>query len=292
MSLKIQLIGYDSGWGSRDAGCEAGPQALDLPALARELSAALGCDVACASALGLAALGDRAAMTNKVQTLPHVVESRRRLMRAVDTAIEGGFIPVVIGGDHSSAAGTWAAAARARDCVLDFDLYWIDAHMDSHTPATAHEGKWGGWWHGMPVACLIGEGPEGLSDGPVLSPDGVHMIGIRSYEPGEAKFLERYGIIPVMAAEVAQNGLPTIGPEGFFGISIDLDSFDPAFAPGVGSPEPDGLDPDVLCAAISGLGRQDGFIGLEIVEYNPANDTQDRRTAALVPKILRAVFGG
>jgi arginase family enzyme len=77
-----------------------------------------------------------------------------------------------------------------------------------------------------------------------------------------------------------------------FGISIDLDSIDPRDAPGVSLPVPDGLRANELLTALKILQRQENFkrlIGLEIAEFHPASD-MNQRTEQLIQDIIRAVM--
>ena len=71
---------------------------------------------------------------------------------------------MLIGGDHSAAAGYWSGIAQAHQPRGDIGLVWIDAHMDSHTPFTSPNG----YVHGMPLAALLGHGDPGLTG--LLSP--------------------------------------------------------------------------------------------------------------------------
>ena len=57
--------------------------------------------------------------------------------------------PVVLGGDHSCAMGTWKAVLKHKPS--GFGMLWIDAHLDSHTPKTSDSGA----LHGMPLAYLL-----------------------------------------------------------------------------------------------------------------------------------------
>lgn len=297
MTMKVSLIGYDSGWGCLDYGCSDGPDAIGFDVLCSMLGE-LGVEARSQGILNLKRLGNRADFHDKAATLSYVIESRARLMAAVNTAIQDGFIPLVIGGDHFSAAGTWAAVTQAKGCARNFHLFWVDAHLDAHTMKTAHEGKWGGWWHGMPVACLMGEGEKGLSDGPVLSPEHFHIMGVRSYEPGERAFLESRDVDIHYIEKVRDKGFASVWNAAFgkarrdglcFGLSLDLDAFDPAYAPGVGSGEENGLRPDDVLPSLKGLAYQPGFLGAEIVELNPHNDV-DGKTAALARDVVMALF--
>lgn len=296
---KIKIIGYDSGWGCLNPGCADGPEALDINLLADRLRKA-GVHVTDTEMLDLKKLGDRAAATEKTQTFPQVVDSLQRLYASVLTAQEQEILPLVIGGDHTSAMATWAAAAQDRADA--FGLIWIDAHMDAHTPETAHQGKWGGWWHGMPLATLTGDGPSeftALGAGArKIDPAHICLIGVRSFEPGEKDYVTRHGITVFDLEQVQEQGfaklyakaleIATNGTRGF-GLSIDLDAFDPAFAPGVGTREENGLNPRDVLPIIQGTAAHPLFSGLEIVEYNPHNDIENR-TAKLAQDIAISVF--
>src|SRR5579862_3192958 len=65
---------------------------------------------------------------------------------------------ITLGGDHSCAIGTWSGAKQALQEQGPLGFIWIDAHMDSHTPQTTHTGN----IHGMPLACLLGQGEPTL----------------------------------------------------------------------------------------------------------------------------------
>ena len=72
-------------------------------------------------------------------------------------------------------------------------LIWVDAHMDAHTPETTESGK----LHGMPLACVLGYGDAsltGVAGGARLDPRHVALVGIRSFEKGEAALLRRLGV--------------------------------------------------------------------------------------------------
>ncbi len=180
----------------------------------------------------------------------------------------------------------------------DIGLIWIDAHMDSHTPSTSSSQN----IHGMPVAHLLGEGVQRLcqllDDHPKIKPENIYIIGIRSYEPGEAAFLKRLGVTVVYMDEIKQRGLDIILQEACqhvslttcgMGISIDLDAVDPNDAPGVGCPEPDGIQGAALISALQSMQIKRPLLGLEITEYNPVRD-QNGKTAKLLVDLIKAVF--
>ena len=196
------------------------------------------------------------------------------------------------------AMGTWSGVARARRSDGALGLIWIDAHLDAHTPATTPSGN----RHGMPIAYLLGCGDDALrhlaGSRPALRPQNVCIVGVRSCERQEAALLRRLGVRVIGDDEIARIGVEaalrsameivrrgTIG----FGVSLDLDVIDPVDAPGVGTPVAGGIPARALSVALEGIGRQPGFVGLELVEYNPDRD-RDGRTARIAVDLARGVF--
>jgi arginase len=202
----------------------------------------------------------------------------------------------VVGGDHSCAIGTWRGMAGALAAPLG--LVWIDAHMDAHTPATSPSGQ----WHGMPVATLLGEGEPRLlaPDGAVIAPQNLCLIGVRSYEPAEDELLQRLGVKVFGMADVRSMGFEQVLAEAVaivtrnttaYGISIDLDGIDPIDAPAVGSPVVGGIAAADLIAGLRGLCDDDRLRLVEVAEFNPVLDVE-QRTLQLLLHILTVVSGG
>ncbi len=274
----IQIIGVASGWGAQDHGCVDGPDALrDLGLLQRLQTKGLNAEWKDMLRPG--------ATTDAAQTVSALCT---RLSQNVYEAIVSGEMPLVIGGDHSNAIGTWSGVHRAIGNA-PFGLIWIDAHMDSHTPQTSPSGA----LHGMPLACLLGFGLPALtgigSRPPQLLPQHLCLIGVRSFEPAEAALLERLNVRVFTMAEIRQRGMDTVIAEALdivqqgtagFGISIDLDALDPREEPGVGSPVADGLFGSELLSSLKPLQQHPNLLGLELMEYNPHRD-HDQVTAKM-----------
>ncbi|WP_201519754.1 arginase family protein, partial [Klebsiella pneumoniae] len=138
------------GCGAQDDGCKDGPRALlEAGALGRlqtrDTHAALVHDIELAMSAG----HSRSA---RLAALPGVAGFSRALGDATAHSVHQGHVPVVIGGDHSCAIGTWSGVANALRPRGPLGLIWIDAHLDSHTPQTSDSGA----IHGMPLAALLG----------------------------------------------------------------------------------------------------------------------------------------
>ncbi len=225
-----------------------------------------------------------------------ITSNSRRLMFQTRRLRRGGILPVIIGGDHSCAIGSWSGIASAQRRPLG--LLWIDAHMDSHTPETSETQR----VHGMPLAVLLGEGQSSLIGlgglSPVIAARYCCIIGVRSYESGEPERLARLGVRFYTMAEVRQRGLATVLAEawrrvasapGGFGVSLDLDVLEPMLAPGVSVPENRGLRPVQLMRYLRQQPGKQRLRGLEVVELNPARDPQGQ-TRRLLPKLLSSLL--
>ncbi|MGE5492896.1 MAG: ornithine--oxo-acid transaminase [Actinomycetota bacterium] len=211
---------------------------------------------------------------------------------AGEDVVSSGAKPIFVGGDHSQAAGAWRGVGRALGTAPG--LIWIDAHLDSHTPATSQSGN----LHGMPLAALLGYGDRAMTDipGPTLDPRRVAVVGGHSFEPAEVRFLDQLGVQIFGIDEIRQRGLAPVFADaleianrdgGDFGISFDLDAIDPLEAPGVSTPVAGGIPAEPLRRALHGCLRDRACVGLEVVEYNPDYDPHGR-TARLVIDLLES----
>jgi arginase len=234
-----------------------------------------------------------------------VVEGSGRRLKAVTAVCQNvyeltrkficdGDFTIFLGGDHSISIGTVAAAAHDES----LGLIWIDAHGDFNTPETSPSGN----IHGMPVAALIGDGPESLVNlgypGAKLHPTRIVMIGIRDLDPEEKQRLKRSGIqvftMPHLdelgIAAVARQALDRLRHVSRIHVSLDMDSLDPDEAPGVGTPVRGGLSYREAHLLMEILGDSGRVHSLDIVEVNPILDSQNR-TAELAVELAASILG-
>ncbi len=284
---RVRIIGAASGLGAQDQACADGPVAFHRSQAWHELAHHPRVDW---GRTLFAPAADGGGATGRIAGLC------RHLADEVGHALRGGEFPVIIGGDHSVAIGTWSGVARVAGEPVG--LLWIDAHLDSHTPETSYSGA----IHGMPLACLLGRGDKRLLNiglaGVQVSAGHTAVLGARSYEPEELDFLKASGVRIIDSVELAQRGfadclhealgIVTGAPAGF-GVTLDLDAIDPLLAPGVGSPEPEGLNARDVLEAVSGIAGLPGFRALEIVEYNPDRDRLGI-TASLISDLVGRVL--
>jgi arginase len=295
----VSLIGAASGWGAGFRETESGPPVLRELGLAERLRHA-GIDASWQAMIEPDRRW-RSAPEQPFHEIYRLVASHNAaLAAATAAALAHGDLPVVLGGDHSIAMGTWggiAGALRQRDGpAAALGLIWFDAHLDSHTADTTPSMN----PHGMSGAVLLGHGePEFLAiGGKAVLPRNLCFIGARSYEADELTLLNRLGVRIFFMEEVRRRGLAavmaeavaiaTLGTAGF-GVTIDLDGFEPADAPGIGLKTANGLRRDEMLLALAGLRRQPNLVGVEIVEYIPELD-EDWRTAHLVIDLLLALL--
>ena len=224
--------------------------------------------------------------------LDRIVSFNKKLAALVSLTIDSGRFPVVIGGDHSIAVGTWSGVKQSLGSP--FSLIWIDAHLDGHTLESTPSGA----IHGMPLAGLLGEGDPGmaklLGSEPVLQPENLFLIGVRSYEPEEEALFKRLGVKVYWIDEVKRRGLESVVREVMsliktpdIGVSIDLDVIDPSEAPGVGSPEPNGLSSVELLSVLKVF--RERLCAFELVEYNPQLDFE-QKTREIAYQILEEIL--
>ena len=292
MTRDIALIGAASGLGAGVRETAEGPAALEQFGLARRL-AERGLDAYWHAMLEFPRADD-AECSHGPAYFAAVARRAAQLADVVAAALAGKCLPVVLGGDHSLAMGTWAGASRALGSA-PLGLVWFDAHLDAHTPETTPSMN----AHGMPVAALLGHGQalfRALAGGAVAN-DRLCLVGIRAYQPEEMAFLRALGVRMILMPEVRERGVEAVLDEAFaiaakgggaYGLSIDLDGFDLADAPGVGLREPGGMGAGAVCAALA-RALPPGLCALEIVEYVPRLDP-DRETARLVVELLAALL--
>lgn len=285
MAKKISLVPFVCGAGASTPGCEQGPVDLKRSGFAAFLQRR-GLDVvwhgdpeALYAASGGAAHNMNLPGRGTAERRQIVLQHCTRLRDGVEAVLESGRFPVTIGGDHAMAMGSIAALARVRKAHGKIGVLWIDAHADIHTPETSASQA----LHGMPAAALLGWGDKdfaGLSGKqPSLKPEHIAYMGLRDVEPAEKEALEKHRIFYRTMTDIRKEGLEnafaaamkriTKGTECLF-LTLDLDAFDPAAAPSVGTPVPGGFTREELLPVLKNLAAKHDFAGIEITEYNPS----------------------
>lgn len=287
----IGLIGAPADAGAGVRGASLGPEALRVAGLLQALRR---------RGLHVEDRGDLAGPVNPLHPanggcrhLQEVHAWTRQVADAVQASLCWGQVPVLLGGDHSLAIGSIAAVARhCAERAMRLQVVWLDAHADCNTPATSPTGN----LHGMPLACLLGQGPAVLTAAaPVLRPDQVCLLGLRSTDPGEEVFLQSTPIQTVRLTRDQHGGsrvlaalaqwLVDTGANTHVHLSLDLDVLDPLLAPGVSTPVPGGLDAAQAVACMRLLGQCGRVGSVDLVELNPSRDVR-QQTARLAVALL------
>lgn len=295
---RVALIGapLDAGAGRR--GAVMGPAALRVAGIAEAL-AGLGHfvedrgDVRPAAPVALAPAG-------AARNIAEIAGWIRAIEAAADDAFRDGVMPVLLGGDHSVAMGSVAAAAReARRRGRDLFVLWLDAHADFNTPETSPSGN----VHGMALAALCGEpGLDGLvaEAGRVrVDPRRVHLLGIRQLDRGERRLLAERGVDVVDMARIDAEGVAAPlarvieaveRADGVLHVSLDVDFLDPSLAPGVGTAVPGGATYREAHLVMERLAESGRVGSLDVVELNPFLDERGR-SAELLVDLVGSLFG-
>jgi len=291
---KVALIGAASGWGAGFRETEEGPRGLREFGLVERLSER-GIGARWAAMVETEKRWREHPNLGAAERFALVAGHNAALADAVAVSAGAAELPVVLGGDHAIAIGTWGGVAR-RMGGAPFGLIWMDAHLDAHTVATTPSQN----AHGMSAAVLLGKGmPEFLAiAGGVIRPEHLCYVGVRSYEVGEWALLRRLGVKIFYMEEVRERGLAAVMTDAMkvagtntagFGVTIDLDGFDPEDVPGVGLKVPGGIRGAETARVLRGIGHHPRLRALEIVEYSPALD-REQRTATLVLDLLASML--
>jgi len=294
----IALLGVPMDFGGNRRGVDMGPSALRIAGLAERIRA-LGLAVEDRGNVAVEDRGESAPVDPSARYLDAIVSTCERLAEEVRTMLASGRFPLVMGGDHSIAAGTVAGvAAHHRGRGERIGLIWFDAHADMNTPRTSESGN----VHGMPLAAIIGDGPPGLTglagDAPMVLPRNVALVGIRSVDRIEAETVRQSGVRCFTMKEIDQRGIRAVmedalrhvneGTAGFH-LSFDVDGMDPGVCPGVGTPVPGGMsyrEAHTVCEMVAESGR---LVSLEFTEINPILDERNRTAVAAVEFALSAL---
>lgn len=296
---KVAIIGAPMDLGAGRRGVDMGPSAVRVASLHGRL-ATLGYEVADLGNIEVQQPESILVKPSAARYLPEIAKSCGRLARIVEKSLGEGSFPLVLGGDHSIAAGTIAGVARHyRRKKKKIGVIWIDAHADMNTPATSPSGN----VHGMPLAATVGMGPRELTHiggfAPKVDPKNVVLIGIRDVDDQESENVRASGVHAYTMRDVDEMGLQNVlkqaiqyAGEGTHGIhlSLDMDSVDPDDAPGVGTPVRGGLTYREAHLAMEILNDYGRLLSMEVVEVNPILDTANR-TALLAVELIASAMG-
>jgi arginase len=297
MIRHVSLIGAPSDVGAGTRGASMGPEALRVAEIGAMLESQ-GLDVCDRGDLHGPANPSR----GPVDGYRHLAEVTRwnlAVHDAVASELAQARMPILLGGDHCLSIGSISAVARhCRQQGRKLRVLWLDAHADFNTHILTPSGN----LHGMPVACLCGHGPPALTrmsgEIPALAPASIRLIGIRSVDQGEKRFVHDAGLEVFDMRYIDERGmrhtlvraLDSLGSDTHLHVSFDVDFLDPEIAPGVGTTVPGGPSyrEAQLCMEMIADSGQMG--SLDIMELNPSLDLRNR-TAVVAVDLVASLFG-
>ena len=313
---KIRVLGVPLDLGASRRGVDMGPSAVRVAGLEARLEA-LGHQVSDGGNIRVEIAETQDSGNVNARFLKQIAETCTRTAEAVVKSLEEGMSPLVLGGDHSLAAGTVSGVAEFyRRRGEKIGVIWMDAHSDINTPETSPSGN----VHGMPLAALLGlgsgSGPDSSLDSsqgssldplsrifgysPKIAPENTVLLGVRDIDVAERENIRRAGVGAVYTMrEIDERGMRTVMEEAVrvagqgtagYHVSLDMDWIDPEDAPGVGTPVRGGATYREAHLAMEIVADDGRLLSFEIVEVNPIID-EHNRTADLAVELACSAFG-
>lgn len=234
--------------------------------------------------------------------IEEIHRSSLRMADKLTEILDEGQIPVIIGGDHSIAAGTFSGISRHfRERGEDIGLIWFDAHADMNTPETSPSGN----THGMPLSTLLGRGEQRMVGiggfSPKLKPEFLAHIGGRDLDDGERMMIGEMGLRNhfFTMSDIDRKGMTACVEKaieiasrasGGYAVTFDVDIIDPRFAPGSGTLVRGGITYREAHVALEMIAEHGGLRSFEIVEVNPTLD-RGNITAKLAGELILSALG-
>jgi arginase len=299
---KLCILGVPMDYGTNRRGVDMGPSAIRITRVGARLEA-LGFQV---RDWGNIEVGVRESIeapglvTNKARFAEEIARILKNLSAEIQTVLQNGERPIVLGGDHSIAMGTVAGLAEHyHNQGKKIGIVWMDAHADINTPETTISGN----VHGMPVAHIMGFGSETLLQisklRPMVDPANIALVGLRDLDEGEKLTIRSKGVHAFTMRDIDELGMKEVmrraieiatnGTHGFH-VSFDMDWVDPSTAPGVGTPVPGGASYREAHLAMEMAFDTGKVLSMEVTEVNPILD-HSNRTAQLAAEVILSAFG-
>ena len=227
--------------------------------------------------------------------------------------LKNGSFPLILAGDHGSAAGT-IAGIKAAFPDKRLGVIWIDAHGDLHSPYTTPSGN----MHGMPLSLSLGNDNKGYQrntpSGEVtaiwdelkfkytgsakIQPSDLVFIGVRDTEHEEDQLIAENNITNHTVESLRKEGAPEIvrqvlaqlEPCDILYVSFDVDSMDPEVTSfGTGTPVGNGIFPEEAEEILTLLAQSPKTVCIEFVEVNPCLDNKINTMAETAFSLLESV---
>lgn len=295
----ITIIGFPIDLGAGRRGVDMGPSALRIANLNQRLIS-LGYDVIDVGDISIQTAEQQKIINPTLKYLDEILKTSKVLSHTVEQTLDKGNFPLCIGGDHSMALGTIAGiSSYCRKKHLVPGVIWIDAHADMNTDKTTPSGN----IHGMPLAASLGLGHSDLINfygfAPKLKPENCALIGIRSVDPEERKNIKKLNLPVYTMSDIDKIGIHRIINKvlkqfkekvDHIHVSFDVDSIDPAAAPGVGTPVPGGLSYREAHSLMESIAECGCMSSLEVAEVNPILDHYNK-SAEFATELVASSMG-
>jgi len=299
MPQKIRIIGVPMDLGASRRGVDMGPSALRVAGLMARVKQ-LGHHVEDMGNVAVRQPEEMSYGEKRAKYVEEIADACKDLGEAVQKSLEEGYLPLVLGGDHSIAAGsTSGAAAHFRKEKKQIGCIWLDAHSDMNAPETSPSGN----VHGMPLAGILGYGVPELHDlfgfKPKIEPQNVVLVGVRDLDSHEKKFIKKLGVRAFTMRDIDERGMREVMSDALkyamddtdgISVSLDMDFVDPSDAPGVGTPVRGGATYREAHLAMEMIADTEAMVSMEIVEINPVID-EHNRTALLGVELVLSGLG-
>jgi arginase len=295
---KVAFLGVPMDLGGGRRGVDMGPSAMRIAGI-EEGVRSLGLAFEDRGNVPVPEPASRVPRNPRARFLEEIAAACGELRRRVESILDDGAFPVVVGGDHSIACGTIAGiSSHYHKKKKKIGLIWFDAHGDMNTPESTESGN----VHGMPLAACIGRGaPELVRLGdrvPMVDVEKAVLIGVRTIDPREKKEIQASSIHVFTVKDLDMHGVHRVmkmaieiasaGTAGFH-LSFDVDGMDPAVAPGVGTPVFGGTTLRESHLIMEHAAESKKLLGLEITEVNPILDNQNATARVAVDLVLSAL---
>ncbi len=299
MPQKVRIIGVPMDLGQSRRGVDMGPSALRVAGLQARIKQ-LGHQVEDIGNIFVKQPEEQPYGEKRAKYLNEIAETCRGLAELVQKTLEEGFLPVVLGGDHSIAVGVVSGVSGAyRTRQKRIGYVWLDAHGDMNTPESSPSGN----VHGMPLASVMGYGApelvELLGFKPKVEPRNVALVGVRELDPKEKRLVKESGAHVFTMRDIDERGMREVMSEALrvasdetdgIAVSLDMDFVDPTDAPGVGTPVRGGVTYREAHLAMEMICDSKAMVSLEIVEINPVID-EHNTTALLGVELVLSSLG-
>lgn len=299
MAQKIRILGVPMDLGQSRRGVDMGPSALRVAGLQARLKQ-LGYAVEDIGNTSVKQPEEQHYGDKHAKYLTEIAETCQGLAEIVERTLAEDMMPMILGGDHSIAAGSIAGVSSFfRKQSKRIGLIWLDAHGDVNTPETSPSGN----VHGMPLASVMGYGASELTElsgfKPKVEPQNIAMVGIRNLDAKERQLVKKSGVHVFTMRDIDERGMRDVMAEALrfasddtngIAVSLDMDFLDPSEAPGVGTPVRGGVTYREAHLALEMIADSRALVSFELVEINPVVDLHNK-TAILGVELALSGLG-